>query len=91
MCKLSRSHVAGASVLLLPSFSCGSYGEEISRSYSSLLMGIALNLFLCCLMELAKREVPDVSPSWCKPIRLSRSKMDGSFDCDCGELEPPDH
>lgn len=24
-------------------------------------------------------------------FRLPRSKMDGSFDCDCGELEPPDH
>lgn len=30
-------------------------------------------------------------PSFFSSPRLYQSKMDGSFDCDCGELEPPDH
>ena len=30
-------------------------------------------------------------PRWVGEVPLYQSKMDGSFDCDCGELEPPDH
>lgn len=32
-------------------------------------MGIVLNLFLGCLMGLAKGEFPDVSRSWCKQFQ----------------------
>lgn len=43
--------------------------------------------------ELKKRVFPAVVTfsSFFSSPRLYRSKMDGSFDCDCGELEPPDH
>lgn len=56
-------------------FNCGDYALFSSRPEARLSIRLILCFFLMFLL--------------C--FRLYPSKMEDSFDCDCGELEPPDH